>query len=120
MKQTNVVIKYPAHRDFQVLLEGEDHAEILENAFAAFNCGSGREHPVFLASDVRSLSVGDVVQIQDTWYQCAPFGWEIIAESDVIELETAVREHPAFAEHGAWAALFEVMWQRKLTTKIVV
>lgn len=112
MKQTNVVIKYPADRDIQVLLEGEDHAEILENAFAAFNCGSGREHPQFLASRMRSLAVNDLVQIDGAWYQCKMVGWEAIADEDAQELEKAIKEHASYALHGAYFALSEVMWSR--------
>lgn len=117
MKETNVVIKYPAERNFEVSLEGDTHPEILENAFAAFNGGSGREHPEFLASRARSLSVNDLVMIEGAWYQCASFGWTPLTESDVMELEKAVKEHSAYEVHGAWFALSEIMWDRKLAKK---
>lgn len=113
MKQTSVVIKYPAERDFEVYMEGETHEEILENTFAGFNHGSSREHPTFLAAKARSLSVNDLVCVGGFWYQCASVGWTPLTESDVIELEKAVKEHPAFAAHGAWFALSEIMFNRK-------
>ena len=117
MKETNVVIKYPGDRNFEVSLEGDTHGEILENAFEAFNHGSTREHPTLLASRARSLSVNDLVQIDGFWYQCQSVGWTLMEESDVIELEKAVKEHRAYEEHGAWFALSEVMWERRLAKK---
>jgi hypothetical protein len=113
MKKTNVVIKYPADRNFEVCLEGDTHPEILENAFAAFNGGSGQEHPEFLASRTRSLSVNDLVQVDGFWYQCESCGWTAVTESDVMELEKAVKEHPYYDQHGAWFALNELAWERK-------
>lgn len=117
MKETNVVIKYPADRFFNVSMEGDTHPEILENVFAAFNYGSGREHPLFMASRARSFSVNDLVQIDRVWYQCQSMGWKAITESEMIELETAVMKHRAFSERGAWFALSEIMWERRLAKK---
>lgn len=113
MKETKVVIKYPADRNFEVYLEGDTHGEILENAFAAFNHGSTREHPELLASKARSLSVNDLVQIDGFWYQCQSVGWSLMEESDVMELEKAVKEHPYYDLHGAWFALSMVSYERK-------
>ena len=88
MKQHyNIKISYPAvsgktiffgQRDFDFVWEVEDttsHHSLLEKVFAAFNCGSGEECDVFLDSQVRSLSVGDFVAIDDSWYKCEPMGW---------------------------------------------
>lgn len=117
MKQTSVVIKYPAERDFEVYMEGETHEEILENTFAGFNHGSHQEHPTFLAAKVRSLSVNDLVCVGGFWYQCASVGWAPLTESDVIELEKAVKEHPTYEVHGAWFALSEIVYEQKLAKK---
>lgn len=53
----------------------EDHIEGLEFIFAMFNRGSGS----FVGDDVyphRSLSVGDVVEIDGERYSCEPVGWK--------------------------------------------
>ncbi|WP_433194413.1 hypothetical protein ACQP1G_37500 [Nocardia sp. CA-107356] len=59
-------------------------AVILERAFAAFN--SHPEHPddhahadAWAEKPLRSLSVGDVVAIEDRYYACESSGWMRIA-----------------------------------------
>jgi hypothetical protein len=82
----NIKVCYPAfsgrtiffgQRDFEYDVEAEamSHRALLERVFAAWNCGSGQESDVFLASNQRSLSVGDFVAIDGSWYRCEPMGW---------------------------------------------
>lgn len=113
----HVTIKQPGERFVNVYLEGDSVEEILENAFAAFNHGSGQEHELFLASSMRSLSVNDLVRIGTTWYQCESIGWKEVTEQYVDDLEKAVVEHPSYALHGAWFALSELAWERKKALK---
>lgn len=56
--------------------EMENDTAYLESMFAGFNAGSGRELHVFNTSHVRSMSVGDFVQVEDRWYRCASCGWD--------------------------------------------
>jgi hypothetical protein len=119
---TEVIVNYPGDRIVKAKIEGGDFRawamgmacfEVLENTFAAFNHGSGRECPEFLESKMRSLSVNDLVRIGTTWYQCESIGWKEVTEQYVDDLEKAVVEHPAYALHGAWFALSELAWERK-------
>lgn len=110
----HVTIKYPGDRFVNVHMYGESDMEILEMVFAGFNHGSGQEYEIFLNSKMRSLSVNDLVQVGSQWYQCQSFGWKEITEEEVAELELAVIRHPSYEEHGAWFALSEIMWNRKV------
>lgn len=56
---------------------------VLEEIFAQWNAGSGRESSLFLRSSCRSLSVGDYVKVNDQWYRCASFGWDEVSEDNV-------------------------------------
>lgn len=58
---------------YEVVYEGErdgEHREILGRLFEQFNIGD-RE-----GLRVRSMSVGDLVEIDDDRYVCAPAGWD--------------------------------------------
>lgn len=59
--------------------------EALEEVFAGWNAGSGREWPGFLSEKVRSLSVGDFVKIENDWFQCNSFGWKLVDEAYVAD-----------------------------------
>ena len=110
---TEVIVNYPGDRIVKAKIEGHEPFEVLENTFAAFNHGSGRECLEFLKSKMRSLSVNDLVRIDTTWYQCESVGWKEVTEQYVDDLEKAVIEHPAYTLHGAWFALSELAWERK-------
>jgi len=56
--------------------------EDLEQLYAEWNRGSGYESDAFLEEQVRSLSVGDVVEHDETYYMCASIGWD---EIDIVE-----------------------------------
>lgn len=59
-----------------VLHQGRADSDLLEALFAGWNAGSGAECPDFTFANCRSLSVGDFVQIGDTWYRCEGCGWK--------------------------------------------
>ena len=58
-------------------------SEVLEIVFANWNNGSGSECPEFLASEVRSLSVGDYVSVDGQWHRCEGIGWSEVSEDHV-------------------------------------
>lgn len=86
-------------------------AEVLEEVFAMFNYGSGKESPLFLARKMRSLSVYDCVRVGKEWFQCASVGWEKVTDEYVDELEKKVVSHPMFKNHGSFYCLSDVMWK---------
>lgn len=49
-----------------------------EEAWRQWNAGSGYESQAFYESEVRSMSVGDVVKINSTYYQAKSVGWNEI------------------------------------------
>lgn len=83
---------------------------LLEEVFAQFNHGSGKESELFLKSGMRSLSKHDCVRVDGQWYQCLSMGWGEVTEQFVDELEKKVVSHSLFTLHGAWFCLSEVMW----------
>lgn len=50
----------------------------LEELYAEWNRGSGRESDTFLKQGVRSMSVGDIVEQEDDYYLCCSVGWDEI------------------------------------------
>ena len=61
---------------------------ILERMYHLLNVGDdpdfGTPHPVAVAyreRQNRSLSVGDIVAIDNRWYTCASFGWQALRPS---------------------------------------
>lgn len=60
-----------------------DTRDVLEEIFAQWNAGSGRECYLFQNNRCRSLSVGDYVKVGDQWYRCASFGWDQITKESV-------------------------------------
>jgi hypothetical protein len=49
-----------------------------QTLFDEWNHGSGRESTEFLEAEVRSLSVGDFVGINGTYWQVLPSGFEMV------------------------------------------
>jgi hypothetical protein len=49
-----------------------------EEAWQKWNRGSGRESREFYDAEVRSMSVGDVLEMDGTFYQAQNIGWEEI------------------------------------------
>ena len=58
-------------------------SEVLETIFAEWNAGSGSECDTFIKSRIRSLSVGDYVSVDGTWYRCEGIGWAEKSKADV-------------------------------------
>jgi hypothetical protein len=57
---------------------GETDTEDLEQLWREWNRGSGYEAEEFLEQETRSMSVGDVAELEDEYYVVAPIGWEDI------------------------------------------
>jgi hypothetical protein len=114
MKLVTIKIVYPGEFTAEVVERRADATsdnEILEDVFAGWNHGSQRECKTFLNSRVRSLSVNDIVVVDGQPYQCAGMGWQPVSSSFVADLESQVKSHPLFPEHGAWASLSQIMWE---------
>lgn len=62
----------------------DDDENLCDVAFARFNRGSGREDPALTTKKLRSLSIGDIVNIIryepnfTTAYICASSGWRAV------------------------------------------
>lgn len=56
----------------------EINVEDPEEAWRQWNAGSGYESEEFHDAEVRSMSIGDVVKIESTYYQAKGVGWEEI------------------------------------------
>ncbi|MFE9328944.1 hypothetical protein ACIHDR_49465 [Nocardia sp. NPDC052278] len=53
------------------------HKEILERQFELFNIGESHFAEKYFERGNRSLSVGDVVGIDNQYYSCDPSGWSV-------------------------------------------
>ncbi|MFC5133748.1 MULTISPECIES: hypothetical protein [Haloferacaceae] len=60
----------------------EVEADDLNEIYREWNRGSGYETEKFLSQQVRSMSVGDIVERDHDHYMCASIGWD---EVDIIE-----------------------------------
>lgn len=58
-----------------VVPDGDDHRAVLNEAFELFNVGTNQIAREYRAKHNRSLSVGDVVVIDDVAYSCDSLGW---------------------------------------------
>ena len=56
-------------------LTGEEEVVDLSDLWERWNRGSGRESQVFVEAETRSLSVGDVVVLDEDAYRCERAGW---------------------------------------------
>jgi hypothetical protein len=61
-----------------------DVDKVLEEIFGQWNNGSSRESDLFLSSKVRSMMVGDFVQVENQWFKCASFGWDKVTKGEVV------------------------------------
>lgn len=112
-----ITVIYPDSHKFAFVIESDatldnpdNHNYLLERVFAEWNCGSGVESELFLRSNVRSMSVGDIVLVNGTYYICESIGWKQVSTEFVVELENRVHNHPLRNLHGAWFALNQVLW----------
>ena len=51
--------------------------EVLDFVWEQWIAGSGNESKQFLNLGVRSMMVGDYINIDGVWHECLPFGWRI-------------------------------------------
>lgn len=110
-----IVVNYPGCIAPKFEFDASDSIsvkELLEQIYAWFNHGSGREADIFLNSKMRSLSVFDFVRLDGVWFQCRGTGWDAVTDEYVDEIEKAVVNHPKFKLHGGFSALNEVMWEK--------
>ena len=121
MRNVAVTICYPDQHLFATSMEVENtdtDQDILERVFAEWNDGSGKECDDFIKQQLRSLSVNDVVIVNDVYYQCVNIGWNQISEQEFLEIEKAVATHQLrlSRQGGASIALNRVMWNRNMAT----
>lgn len=57
----------------------EVETDDLEELYREWNRGSSYETKKFLSEQVRSMSVGDIVERGDQYYMCASIGWDEIS-----------------------------------------
>lgn len=57
---------------------GEYDADDPEDAWRAYNRGSQQEAAAFLEQELRSMSIGDIVEIDGEYYMAASFGFDQI------------------------------------------
>jgi hypothetical protein len=60
----------------------EVETDDLDEIYREWNRGSGYETEEFLSQQVRSMSVGDIVERDHDHYMCASIGWD---EVDIVE-----------------------------------
>lgn len=66
------------------------------------------------------MLAGDVITIDDLYYQRTNLGWNEIDGEFLSELEKEIQAHPKLGECGAHYALCEIMWLRKHPGKIFI
>jgi hypothetical protein len=114
MKKNLVHVILPADKVISFVHNSDDTVEnILEVVFGMFNHGSNSESELFLNSKCRSLSVNDIVLLNDKYYLCESIGWKEVTVEFVNDLEEEVEKNPLTLAHGPWFGLGEVMWNRK-------
>lgn len=108
----NIIIIYPADKTFVIdnISKGITDISILEDVFAWFNSGSGREHPEFVRSHSRSLCVNDFVSVNNQWYQCKGCGWEKVDREYINRIVENVEKSITF-DGNAWSALHTCLIQ---------
>jgi len=60
-------------------LDGDYTEEDLEQVWAEWNAGSRKESQEFYDAEVRSMTVGDVVEVDGSYYQAKSVGFDEIA-----------------------------------------
>ena len=121
--KNKITVIYPDEftASFVIQTDGPaDHYELLERIFDQWNNGSGYESELFLASEIRSLSVNDIVCVNDTYYQCAGVGWNEVNAEYINQLETEVANHWRRRVEGAHFVLSLIMWDRNKTKNLAV
>lgn len=60
---------------YDLSAEAQDVMEAAEDVWRAYNRGSGDEAPEFLEKEIRSMSVGDIVEIDGAYFMAAAVGF---------------------------------------------
>ena len=118
MKRYDYSVIYPNEKSFHNFLVVEDNVtaeDALEDIFAMYNHGSGKECPMFIQSPCRSLSVNDFVAIGNEVYQCASMGWVKVTLEYMDEIGFQVREAMKNDKKnlGAWYHLSDIMYKNR-------
>jgi hypothetical protein len=119
MKKNLIHIIYPDDFSSSFIMETEGEVEekaILEQVFAQWNSGSCQESKLFIKSQIRSMSVNDIVCVNGHYYQCLSIGWDAVTPDYVTKLIEEVANHPKRSECGPYRCLDDIMWQRKKKT----
>lgn len=112
VKKNIITVIYPDEAVYTyIAINNLSTKDNLERVFATWNHGSGMECTLFIHSKKRSLSVNDIVAVNNVYYQCQSFGWKKVSAKYVNQLEKDVANHPRRFE-GAWFALSDVMYSR--------
>lgn len=77
----------PYYKLWEGLVNGENPIEVAEKMFAKFNVGDHGDVQTHDGWLCRSLSVGDILKIDDVFYQCATIGWDLVSEPEIVEAE---------------------------------
>jgi len=123
MTKNLVHIVYPDSNAFEFVMETDGHVDnhdILERVFAEWNHGSGMECELFIKSNVRSLSVNDIVCVNGTFYQCESVGWKQVTVEFVNQLEKEVATHPRRFIDSPWSILSDIMWKRNKNRLVTI
>ena len=109
-----VTVVYPDLYFFPYTITSKetDPAKLLERIFKEWNHGSGKECKLFIDNRVNSLSVNDIVILNDKNYLCLEAGWEVISTAEVLSIEKAVATHPERHSKGTSYVLQKVMDER--------
>ena len=110
MKRHLIRVIYPDEATYSYVATNDMSVEDnLERVFAEWNHGSGMECEMFIKSNKRSLSVNDIVFVNNKYFQCQSVGWKQVTDEYVYQLEQHVANSPRRSE-GAWFALSDVMY----------
>jgi hypothetical protein len=106
MKTFNIRIRYSdtTFSSGLLVMDGTTVDQLLEDIFAQWNDGSGQECLIFSNNKtIRSLSVGDFVEVDGVWYRCEGMGWKVVEDTFVIRW---FAEMANFASRRPMAASF--------------
>lgn len=105
-------VLYPDDKTFGYVIVTNNKVTVetlLEQVFAEWNHGSGKECDLFKSGKTRSLSVNDIVCINGNYYQCKSSGWRNVTPSYVTSLEQKVNSHPFRLTNSPWYVLNLIM-----------
>ena len=111
MKNTvHIVYLEGSQRVFSRETQATNPCDVPQELFDEWNHGSGRESKEFIDSHFRSLSVGEFVGIDGTYWQCVSNGWDMCKLAYVNKILNQVQENTRADESYRFA--------RELVSKI--